>query len=453
MPLARHNANPCYNQTMKAIKKLLRPLAPKKIINAYHYVEAIGHATRYHHPTRKMVTIGIVGSKGKTTTANLLWAALSASGAKVGQTGTANFRIGEHEELNPYHMTMPGPAIMQRYLKQMRDAGCEYVIVETPSEGMAQWRHVGIDYDVLVFTNVTNEIVAAHGNSLERLRADNERVFKALYKTAQTTHHGKEIPKIIITNADAEDAPRYAAFPADRHTSYGVKNKADYQAQKIKSSKDGLEFSVSGDTYSLALLGEVNVSNATAAIAVARELGVEVEAIQRGFATLGTIPGRMEVIEEGQNFTVIVDYAHEETGMQALMDGAKNIVGKGGKIITLLGGEGGGRDVKKRPIMGEIVGKTSDYVVVSNVDPYKDDPMTIIEDIAKGARKAGKKDDKDLFCIADRREGIGKALSLAKKGDLVLITGKGAEQSIVIDGQSSPWDDREVVREELSKLA
>jgi len=437
---------------MKAIKKLLRPLAPKKAINAFHYAQAQRDAARYGHPTRKMITIGIVGSKGKTTTANLLWAALSASRAKVGQTGTANFRIGDHEVLNPYHMTMPATAILQKYFKKMLDAGCTYVIVETPSEGMAQWRHVGIDYDVLVFTNVTNEIVAAHGNSLERLKSDSERVFRSLEKTFPKTIDGKAVAKIIITNSDAKDSPRFAAFTADRHVSFGINNKADHLAKDIRASKDGIQFNSNGDEYSLNLLGEVNVSNAIAAVATARELGIDAKTIQSGFASLGTIPGRMEVINEGQNFTTIVDYAHEETGMQALMDGAKKIVGKGAKIITLLGGEGGGRDIKKRPIMGEIVGRSSDYVIVSNVDPYKDDPMTIIEDIAKGARKAAKNDNKDLFCIADRREGIAKALSLANKGDLVLITGKGAEQSIVIDGKSSPWDDRDVVREELTKL-
>ncbi len=437
---------------MKAVKKLLRPLAPKKIINSYHYLQAVGQSARYRHPTRKMVTIGIVGSKGKTTTANLLWSALTATGAKVGQTGTANFRIGNHEELNPYHMTMPGPKVLQRYLHKMRQAGCEYVIVETPSEGMAQWRHIGIDYDILLFTNVTNEIVAAHGNSLERLKADNERVFSYLLKTAQTTHRGKQIPKIIITNTDSDDAPRYAAFSADRHATYGVKTNAKYQASHVKADRSGISFVVEGHQYKLSLLGQVNVSNATGAIAVARELGVSPDVIARGFESLHLIPGRMEVIDEEQNFTVIVDYAHEETGMEALMAGAKQIVAPGAKIITLLGAEGGGRDVKKRPIMGKIVGRGSDYVIISNVDPYHDDPEKIIKDIAQGALKSGKKTGQNLFCIADRREGIAKALKLAKRGDLVLITGKGAEQSIVIGDKSSPWDDRTVVREELNKL-
>jgi UDP-N-acetylmuramoyl-L-alanyl-D-glutamate--2,6-diaminopimelate ligase len=162
----------------------------------------------------------------------------------------------------------------------------------------------------------------------------------------------------------------------------------------------------------------------------------------------------MEVIDEGQDFTVIVDYAHEQVSMQALMDGAKAMKAKGAKVITLLGAEGGGRDVEKRPDMGAIAAKGSDTTIICNVDPYSDDPMQIIHDIAKGAEEAGAKLDKDMFCIEDRRKAIAKALKLAKKNDIVLITGKGSEQSMVIGGKKIDWDDRNVVREELiDKLA
>lgn len=174
--------------------------------------------------------------------------------------------------------------------------------------------------------------------------------------------------------------------------------------------------------------------------------------IQKGFDDLQTVAGRFETIDQGQPFTVIVDYAHTQASMQALMDSASTMRSKAGKIIVLLGAEGGGRDVAKRPQLGKIAAKAADYVIVSNVDPYNDDPTDILEDVAGGAELAGKARGDNLFIIEDRREGIRKSLQLASKGDLVLITGKGAEQSIVIHGKSSPWDDRKVVREELDKL-
>ena len=205
-------------------------------------------------------------------------------------------------------------------------------------------------------------------------------------------------------------------------------------------------------SYHIPIPGAINVSNAAGAIAAALELGKSPQVIARGLSELSVIPGRMERIEAGQKFHVIVDYAHEETGMQALMDSAQDMVQKGNKIITLLGAEGGGRDELKRPIMGEIAMRGSNYVVLSNVDPYRDDPEKIIDDIATGVEEASGKLNETYWRITDRRAGIAKALSLATDNDLVLITGKGAEQSIVIGGKKTAWDDRQVVREELKKL-
>lgn len=398
-----------------------------------------------------MIVIGIVGSKGKTTLANLLWAALSGDGSKVGLVGTANIRIGQKERLNPYHMTMPGRHRMQKLLAEMRQAGCHYAIMEVPSEGQAQWRHVGIYFDMLIFTNVTRELMASHNYSLDVLHDHNKRVFASLSQKPKTVQ-GRLQPKILIANSDAEHFTQYFDHIADIKRSYSVTKKSDYHANHIKTSPYGTNFVINKHSYHIPMPGAINVSNAAGAIAAALELGKSPQAIARGLDELNVIPGRMERIEMGQKFHVIVDYAHEETGMQALMDSARDIVQKGSKIITLLGAEGGGRDKLKRPIMGEIAMRGSDYVVLSNVDPYRDNPEKIIDDIAVGVTKAGGKLDKTYWRIADRRTGIAKAFSLAAADDLVLITGKGAEQSIVINGKKSAWDDRQIVREELKKL-
>lgn len=441
------------NKVISSAKKKLRPLLGQDAINALHYPEALLAAHRAHHPTRDMIVIGVVGSKGKTTTANMLWSILQATGQKAGLIGTANIRIGGVEELNKYHMTMPSAPILQQIFARMKAAGCRYVVLEVPSEGQTQWRHIGIHFDVLLFTNVTRELMASHKYSQDILHKHNTRVFKQLTRTKKKKFDGQPVAKTIIANADASDFARYFSYPAEHKFSFSVHKKSDFKVEHIKSSAVGSDFELRGQPYHIHILGPVNVINAAGAIAVASSLGIEAPVIRKGLANLGVIPGRMEVIEAGQPFTVIVDYAHEEVGMKALMEAGRTMKKAGAKIITLLGAEGGGRDEKKRPIMGKIVGQDSDYVVITNVDPYEDDPLKIIEDVADGARSSGKQDDKDLFCIEDRRAGIRKALQLAKAGDVVFITGKGAEQSIVIGGKSSSWDDREVVREELKKLS
>ncbi|HEY4526507.1 MAG TPA: cyanophycin synthetase, partial [Candidatus Paceibacterota bacterium] len=279
------------------------------------------------------------------------------------------------------------------------------------------------------------------------------KMFASLRSHPRKVVRHKQVEKIIIANAGSEHAPYFLAFPADGKVTFAVGTKADYAAQEIRSSAIGVAFKVEGAEFRLNIPGAFNVSNALPAIIVSRLAGIDDASIARGLENLTRIPGRMERIEEGQNFAVFVDYAHEGESMRNVLETAAAMRTPGGKIIVLLGAEGGGRDKAKRPIMGKLTGTMADYVVVSNVDPYDDDPQEILEDIAKVAEQAGKKRDADLFVVEDRRDGIRKALSLAKAEDIVLITGKGAEQSMVLGGKSIPWDDRTVVREELKKLS
>ncbi|GDX62696.1 UDP-N-acetylmuramoyl-L-alanyl-D-glutamate--2,6-diaminopimelate ligase 1 [Candidatus Saccharibacteria bacterium] len=436
----------------KTLKKVVQPIVPKSLINFFHYTESIAAAQKYKKPSEQMIVIGIVGSKGKTTTANMLWSILSADGHKVGLIGTANIRYGNKEEMNPYHMTMPGAFVMQKILAKMASMKCKYVIMEVPSEGQTQYRHIGINFDVLVFTNVTKELMAAHDFSMETLHKHNKRVFKRLTHSRRKTIDLARTPKMIIANTDNKHAKDYLIFQADKKLTFGTKADADYKITDVQDTQNGISFDINGTSYKVKILGKINAINAAGAIATASALGANKKAITSGLSKLPTIPGRMEVIEGKQPFTVVVDYAHEQASMTALMNSAKDMKPKGAKVITLLGAEGGGRDSAKRPEMGEICAKGSDIIILSNVDPYEDDPMDIINDIKKGANKAGAKEGKSMFIVPDRREGIRKALQLAKKDDLVLITGKGAEQSIVIGGKSSPWDDRMAVKEELNAI-
>ncbi len=434
------------------MKNLLRSLLPEQLISLYHLCVALAAAVRYGFPSRKMVIIGVTGTKGKTSTANFIWSCLMAGGKKTGIISTANIRIGEREILNAYHMTMPGRFTIQRLMSEMVRAGCTHCVIETTSEGLKQHRHAGIQYDIGVFTNLFPEHLRSHGGSFEEYKKMKGAMFASL-----SGHHkvlgGKPVEKVILANAESEHAPYFLGFEADRKLTYAVEKNADHTAREVQANDNGVSFRLDGVPFQISIAGVFNVQNALPAILVSRLAGIADEAIARGLTNLSLIPGRMEPINEGQNFAVLVDYAHEGESMRKVLEAAAAMRPSGGKIIVLLGAEGGGRDTAKRPVMGKLAGGMADYVVVSNVDPYEDDPLPIIEDIARAAEKAGKVRDIDLFPIEDRRAGIAKALSLAQEGDIVLITGKGAEQSIVIGGKSSPWDDRAVVREELRKLS
>ena len=435
------------------IKSIIKKFIPEQFISLYHLIFAALAAFYYGWPSKKMIVIGITGTKGKTSAANFIWSVLTAGGHKTGLIGTANIKISEIEMLNKYHMTMPGRFILQKLLRQMADAGCEFVIVETTSEGIKQWRHFGIFYDVAIFTNLTPEHLEAHGNSFEKYKEAKGKMFKIIKNGKRKIIGGKEIKKIIIVNYDDPHKEYFLNFPADKKINFGTKEGSDFQADKIRNTEEGLEFLVGSTPYQINISGKFNVYNALPAVAIGSVFGVSSEQIREGLKNLKNIPGRMEKIDEDQDFTVFVDYAHEKEGMSAVLETASEMAMQSiGKVIVLLGAEGGGRDKAKRPILGEIAAKNADFIVVSNVDPYEDDPKEICEDIAVATEKFGKTRGKNLFIIEDRREGIKKAISLANKNDVVLITGKGSEQSIVIGGRRFPWDDRTVVREELNKL-
>ncbi len=419
-------------------KKALRGLMPEWVLSVYHYLLALAAAIRYGFPSRRIVVIGVTGTKGKTSTANFIWSALSAGGMQTGIITTANIRIGEREILNAYHMTMPSPFTIQRLLREMVDAGCTHCVIETTSEGLKQHRNVGIQYDIGVFTNLFPEHLPSHGGSFEKYKETKGKMFSLV--------------KTIIANAESEHASYFLNFPADRKITFAVGKKADYTAEDVRSSESGVTFKVGSSEFMLTIPGAFNVANALPAIIISRLMNIDDASIARGLASLSVIAGRMERIDEGQHFTVFVDYAHEGESMRNVLETADAMRGANSKVIVLLGAEGGGRDKGKRAAMGKLCGTMADYVVVSNVDPYDDDPQEILEDIARATEQAGKKRDANLFVIEDRRAGINKALSLASAGDIVLITGKGAEQSMVVGGRHFPWDDRMVVREELGKI-
>jgi UDP-N-acetylmuramoyl-L-alanyl-D-glutamate--2,6-diaminopimelate ligase len=429
-----------------SLKSKLRTLIPTSALLRYHQFSALIASTWYGNPSRKLVVIGVTGTKGKSTTCNYIWSVLQHSGKKTALTGTANFRIGTTETLNPYHLSMPGAWIIQKFLRRAVQEGCTHAVIEVTSEGLKQWRHAGIQFDSAVFTNLTPEHLPSHNNSFDEYRAAKLRLFTALCSSLKSN-------SCAVLNNDSSEVAAFAAASPPRRVTYATHAAADLVAKNIQVTATGGSFQIDDTTFTLQIPGFFNVSNAVAAIAVGRALGMSLQQCVPGIAALTGVPGRMEAIDMGQSFSLWVDYAHEKESMGGLLNTLRAIrTTQEQKIIVLLGAEGGGRDKSKRPIMGEQVGQQADYVIVSNVDPYEDDPTPICEDIAVAAEAAGMKRNENLFVIEDRRSGIAKAISLARPGDLVAITGKGAEQSIVIGGKSAPWDDRTVVREELTKM-
>ena len=277
------------------------------------------------------------------------------------------------------------------------------------------------------------------------------KMFEQLYSHNKIID-GKKIEKVIIANRDSKDANYFLNFKSDKKITYSINNDSDYHAHDVCEKTSGVTFELEKHLFEINILGKFNVFNALPAIIISRLFNIDDNLIEEGLKKLAVIPGRMEKINEGQKFTVLVDYAHEKESITNVLETIKNLKKENSKSIILLGAEGGGRDKAKRPIMGKIAAEKADIVIVSNVDPYDDDPKEILEDIATSAEQYGKKRNEDLLVIEDRREGIKKALLLAGEDDIVLITGKGAEQSMVIGEKRLKWDDRIIVKEELKSI-
>ncbi|MBP6859285.1 MAG: UDP-N-acetylmuramyl-tripeptide synthetase [Candidatus Magasanikbacteria bacterium] len=412
----------------------------------------------YGRPSRKLIVVGITGTKGKTTSCRLVASVLEAGGNTVGMLSTAEFQVGEKRWLNDKKMTMLGRGQIQSMLRKMVMAGCQYAVVETSSEGILQWRHYGLQYDMVIFTNLGTEHQERHGG-FENLKRDKGKIFAGLMNKKNKIFGGKKIPKIIIANTDDEHANYYVQFPADKKYGFGLRahspvlNISYISGKIISSDARGVAFEAGGSRYELNIIGEFNVYNALAAIAVGKSQGITDENIARGLASVRLVEGRMEVVDAGQDFKVFVDYAHEPMSFTELFNSLRKIVGQDKKIISVIGSDGGGRDKGKRAKMGEVAGLLTDFVVITDVNCYDEDPVEIASMLAVGARAAGKKEGVDLFVEVDRKKGIEKAISLASAGDVVVITAKGTEPFIAIaNGKKIPWDDRQVAREVLIKL-
>lgn len=416
------------------------------LIGPYHYLVGFLAAWWYRFPSQEMTVIGITGTKGKTSTANLIYQILMVAGRKTGMATSVNFAIGERVWTNETKQTMLGRFALQKLLREMANAGCRYAVIETSSEGILQHRHRFIDYDIGIFTNISPEHIERHG-SFERYRDAKVRLFRQIARKKS----GIGIYNMSDPNAEyflePEMKERYGFAFRDREGNAPLVKKynvGDYfeiggEHFTINSTK----FEMGGEEYQMPLVGEFNVGNAAAAICTALAEDVPVQKIKAALADARPIPGRFEVVHLGQPFTIIVDYAHEPASLSAVYKAVRLFKPK--SVICVLGSQGGGRDKWKRPVMGKIAAKNCDEIILTSEDPYDEDPMQVIEDMKKGVYE-NSGDFIPVYKIPDRTEAIEKALSIAKKGDAVVLTGKGGEVWMAVEnGRKISWNEREVV--------
>lgn len=402
----------------------------------------------YGHPGREMTVVGVTGTDGKTTTSHLLTSVLEAGGARVGRLGTVDVRIAGQEDSATERMTTPEATEVQRLLRKMADAGCRYAIVESTSHGLALHRLDHVEYDIAVFTNITGDHLDFH-ETFEAYREAKGRLFEALDRTA-----GKGVPRCAVVNADDPSANFMLERTRARALRYGLQSRdAEVLATNLNLRPDGSDFRLvtpSGSAeVSIRLPAIFNVANALAAAAAGFALGLDSGVITAGLAACPGVPGRMERIDAGQPFDVIVDYAHTGDAVRKVLSVLRG-VSKGRLIIVI--GAAGERDPGRRFGVGRAAAEGADFAVFTNEDPRSEDPGAIVREIGRHAEGAGRVRGQDFIEVEDRRAAIAEAFRRARGGDLVLVAGKGHEKSIVFAGGSVEWDDRVVAREELAKL-
>ena len=407
------------------LKRFIRKLIPPLLIGWYHFCLALIAAIAYRFPSRQLTVIGVTGTNGKSTTVAMASQILEQAGYKVAYLSSIKFKIGGKEIINDLRMTMPGRFTVQRFFRQAVNSGCRYALLEVTSEGIKQYRDRFISFKTAIFTNLSPEHIEAHGGFEN-------------YREAKVSFF-RRVKGVHIVNLDDANAKFFLEVPAAKKIGYTMENRTGTEPVVSASKTEGpdLTFIVNGRVFKLNLKGEFNISNALAAISLGLSEGIGLDTCRIGLEKISGMPGRMEEVIS-MPFKVFVDYAFTPNALkkvyQALRPQTKN-------LVCVLGSCGGGRDKWKRPVLGSLAAKYCDKVIITNEDPYDEDPQEIIDQVAKGV---GSKAEK----IVDRKLAINSAIKNAQDNDLIVITGKGCEPSICLkNGERIPWDDRQVVRE------
>ncbi|TAJ15189.1 UDP-N-acetylmuramyl-tripeptide synthetase [Patescibacteria group bacterium] len=416
----------------RIFKKLLRIILPKSVftflINSYHFFVAVGSACWYGFPSNKMTVIAVTGTKGKSSVSEMVNAILEEAGFRTALANTIRFKIDTNSSPNLFKMTMPGRGYLQKFISKAKKADCTHVVLEITSEGARQFRHIGISLDALIFTNIAPEHIESHG-SFDAYKKAKLKIGKALVTS-------KKRPRIMVANAEDELGKKFLALNVDTKIPFILKDAEPYQTYDDKIS---MTF---GDvTFTVPFPGAFTVRNALASASLARTLGIEPKIIGRALQHMEPIRGRAESIDAGQSFRVLVDYAHTPDSLKALYEAFPKT-----RKVCVLGNTGGGRDTWKRKEMGAIADSYCDKVILTNEDPYDENPETIIAEMIPDMKHPP-------TIIMDRRKAIQAALREATEESVVLITGKGTDPFIMEEGgKKTPWNDAEVAREEILTL-
>ena len=394
----------------------------------YHYLWAWGSALWYRHPSRELYVVGVSGTKGKSTTVELIGAILEEADYKTALTSTVRFKVDTDSEDNKLKMSMPGRGFIQNLLRRAVKAGCDYAIIELTSEGGRQSRHLFLELDAFIFTNLSPEHIESHGSYAAYREAKLE--------LARALEQSPKPNRLLIVNGDDQEAGKFQSLRVPHQVRYSLT-----QLEPITETVRGTEITFREMRMVTKLPGKFNLYNLLAAMTFTAERGVAIEIIKDAVEKFGGVRGRMEQVG-WQDFQVIVDYAHTPDSLRQVYETFPQQ-----RKIAVLGGTGGGRDKWKRPVMGTLADQYCDYIILTDEDPYDEDPEQIVKEIATGIRH------KKYKIIMDRRLAIREALRQARAGDVVLITGKGTDPYIMGPSNTkTSWDDATVAHEELDKL-
>jgi len=428
----------------------MKKLIPQSIKNICHLFQAVFANVCFGFPSRKLKIIGVTGTNGKTTTVQMIAKILEDADFKIAVASTINFKIAEKEWVNKSKFTTLSSWSLQKFLKQAVRAGCEYAVIEISSHSLDQNRVWGVDFDVAVITNVTREHLDYHETMKEYAKAK-EKLFAMISRNPEGAS---------VVNLNSEFAKNFLKYSADKKYGYFLNNQElkiknqginIIKAENIELGIQNTKYQIHDTSFQINLPGEFNIENALAATCVGMSQNIPIEKISAALSKIKGVPGRMEKIENSRDLNIIVDYAVTPDSLEKLYTYLHGIKKEGSKIIAVFG-SCGERDRGKRPIMGEIVARQADYCIVTNEDPYHEDPQQIIDEVFAGVAKY-KKENENAWRILDRREAIKKALQIAKPGDIVVVTGKGAEDTMAVGDERIPWNDPEVIREVLRELA
>ncbi len=437
---------------------------PQLVVSGSRAALAIAACWWFDDPSERLGTIGVTGTDGKTTTSFLAAAALEAAGLRTGLIGTIETRVGDVVDRHEEHVTTPSAPDLQAMLAAMAAAGDEAAVIEATSHALALDRVRGVAWDAAVFTNLSHEHLELHG-TFEAYRDAKVRLFEGLATSSrQGGEPGKVVagrtwPKIGVVNRDDPAAPWFEE--AGRRAGatlvgYGTGEGADVRATDIDEDARRLHVDYvapsGAGSVDLRLAGRFNAHNALAVIALGEGLGLDPTAIRAGLEAVRRVPGRMERIEAGQPFTVVVDYAHSPASLEDVLDLLAPLARRGGGGLVAVFGSAGERDTAKRAVMGRIAAERCRLVIATDEDPRGEDPVAILDEIARGAEAGGGRRGDSLLVIPDRREALATAFMLARPGDVVLLAGKGHEQTILYADGAVPWDEATVARELLGDL-